>query len=63
MEQGSRVSNRAQRKTPADWARFWFSQLARFHKVHDHHKWVFTERDVVDFLRASSRPGYLRGND
>ena len=43
MEQGSRTADRSQRK-PLDWARFWFAELDRFHKVHDSHKWVFTER-------------------
>ena len=58
MEQASHASRQPQqRRTPVDWARFWFAQLARFHKVHDRHTWIFTEKDVIDFLRSKLKAG------
>ena len=45
------------KKEPLDWARFWFSQLAEFHSVHDPAKWIFTREDVIAFLRAKLKSG------
>ena len=53
----SQVDNARQKKSPADWARFWFAQLAKFHKVHDAQKWKFTQADVIAFLRAKLKSG------
>ena len=44
-------------KGPVDWARIWFSRLAHFHGVHDPAKWVFSEAEVVAFLRAKLKQG------
>ena len=45
------------KKTPAEWARFWFRKLAQFHKVHDPAQWRFTEEDVIAFLRFKLKQG------
>ena len=45
------AANKGSKKTPVEWARFWFSKLAQFHKVHDPAKWRFSEEDVIAFLR------------
>ena len=36
-----------QLKSKEDWARFWFSKLAKHHRVHDPAKWSFTAEDVI----------------
>jgi len=41
-----------EKRSHVEWARFWFAQLARHHRVHDPAKWSFTEQDVIAFLRA-----------
>jgi len=45
------------KKTPIDWARFWFAKLAKFHQVHDPSAWTFTEDHVVSFLRSKLKSG------
>ena len=45
------------RKSPSDWARHWFTQLARFHKVHDPARWRFSDDDVIQFLCAKKKAG------
>lgn len=45
------------KNSPTDWARFWFSKLARFHRVHDPAKWIFAEQDVIGFLRSKLKTG------
>ena len=56
---GNALPNNApkERKSATDWARFWFAQLARFHRVHDPAQWSFTELHVVAFLRAKVAAG------
>ena len=49
--------NGTSKKTPLEWARFWFAQLAKFHRVHDPAQWVFSEDHVVAFLRAKLQTG------
>ena len=43
--------------TQDDWARIWFSKLAKFHKVHDAKKWRFQQDDVVAFLKSKVKAG------
>lgn len=31
-----------------DWARIWFDQLARFHRVYQPESWQFTEQHVIE---------------
>lgn len=41
----------------ADWAKIWFDQLARFHRVYQPEHWQFTEQDVIEFLRSRLKAG------
>ena len=43
--------------TQDDWARIWFSKLAKFHKIHDAKKWWFQQDDVVAFLKSKVKAG------
>ena len=45
------------KRSYVDWARYWFAQLAKYHRVHDPAKWSFTEDDVVAFLRSKLKAG------
>ena len=51
------VESRSDKKSPDDWARFWFAQLARFHQVNDSATWTFSEEQVIDFLRSKLKSG------
>lgn len=39
-------------KSPEDWARIWFANLARFHRVDDRTNWLFTREHVIAFLKS-----------
>ena len=43
---------RSKESGEVDWARIWFSKLAKFHNVEKPHEWRFTQQDVIDFLVA-----------
>ena len=45
------------KKSPLEWARFWFSKLAKFHSIHDPAVWRFSEQHVIDFLRSKLKAG------
>ena len=45
----SKNQNDKSKKTPLEWARFWFHKLARFHGVQDPARWKFTEQMAVSF--------------
>ncbi len=45
------------KKSPVDWARFWFSSLAKFHRVHDPATWTFSEDHAIAFLRFKLNSG------
>ena len=51
------ATGNSKKKTPAEWARFWFDRLAKFHKVHDPAKWQFSEAEVIKFLQAKKKTG------
>ena len=55
--QRNKVSEGTGKKSPLDWARFWHSQLAKFHQVRDSAAWAFTEEEVIAFLRSKLQSG------
>ena len=58
MRNGAAVSfSKSDKKSPVDWARYWFTQLARYHRVNDPQRWKFTEQDVIAFLRSKLKQG------
>ena len=56
-EETSTNSQGNEKRSYVDWARYWFAQLARHHRVHDPAKWCFTEEHVITFLRARLKAG------
>ena len=45
------------KKTAEDWARIWFSKLAKFHNIKSKAEWLFTPDEVIAFLRARLKNG------
>ena len=43
--------------SPVEWAKIWYSKLAKFHKVPNTQRWVFDCEDVIAFLIHKKRAG------
>ena len=56
-EETSTNSQGNEKRSYVDWARYWFAQLARHHRVRDPAQWSFTEERVIAFLRARLKAG------
>jgi len=45
------------KRPPLDWAKIWYSKLARFHRISNKQRWVFGSDDVIAFLVHQKRAG------
>ena len=54
---GSPIRAASKSSGKEDWARIWFDQLARFHRVYQPESWQFTQQHVIEFLRSRLKSG------